>query len=472
MRLATICCTLALLPTAFATEKTPATGRLKASVDPRVELLSIIFRLAGHPEYNQPNSQSPYSDDVAKHFGPFREHAVVQTARQLRGSRGVSYDAVMSMAMHIEDTQTLKERIPFDQRPPRLDERWRTDEARTFLEQARDFVKQTDFNGFYKAHQALYDTTAARLEEQLATRDYLTWFDAYFGARPGARFHVYAGLLLGGCCYGSGIQFPNGKEEITPILGVWEFDSEGLPVISEGITPTVVHELCHSYTNAIVDRHADALQPAGERIFATCADKMRQMAYGEWKTMVYESLVRVCVVRYLRATDGPSAANQEIQQQHDKGFAWIGALSRVLEEYEADRKQYATLDAFMPRIVRCFEDYAATCKMSTADSPQVVSMTPANGAQDVDPGLTEITVTFDRPMQNGMWSVVGGGPHFPEIVGEVHYDKALCVFTMPVRLKPDWSYKFWLNRGQYSTFRSAEGVPLSSVEVNFKTRAK
>ncbi|MEQ8763963.1 MAG: hypothetical protein RL885_08550 [Planctomycetota bacterium] len=29
---------------------------LEARVDPRVELMSTIFRLAGHPEYNQPSS--------------------------------------------------------------------------------------------------------------------------------------------------------------------------------------------------------------------------------------------------------------------------------------------------------------------------------------------------------------------------------------------------------------------------------
>lgn len=451
-----------------------ATAPLKAGVDARVELMSVIFRLAGNPEYNQPNSKSPYADAVETQFGPYREHPVVKLARKLRAEHGVSYDAVMSMAMHIEDTIGFKERVPFDQKPPRLDSRWKVDDAREFLRLARDFVEQTEFNMFFRKHRRLFDQAAARMEQTLSGRGYVAWFDAFFGARPQAKFRVYIGLLNGGACYGSGIVYPDGREEICPVIGAWEFDDEGIPVFDAGIAGTVVHELCHSYTNALVDKHAEALRAPGQKIFAQCADVMRRQAYGTWKTLMYESLVRATVVRHFHATDGPAAARQEIQRQQGKGFEWIGELSELMAEYEADRTRYRNFDAFMPRVVAFFNQYAETYAekkaAAAARAPKVVSMTPANGATDVDPGLAEIVITFDRPMMDQMWSVVGGGPHFPEITGQVHYDAARRVFTMPVRLKPDWSYEFWLNRGRFNTFRSADGVPLEPVHVTFETR--
>ena len=91
MPLLTSLCWLALAAPPLATQS----AQIEAAVDPRVELMSIIFRLAGNPEYNMPNSQSPYADDVAAHFGPFRDHPVVKLARKLRQEHGVSYDAVM-----------------------------------------------------------------------------------------------------------------------------------------------------------------------------------------------------------------------------------------------------------------------------------------------------------------------------------------------------------------------------------------
>ncbi|MBI4880561.1 MAG: DUF4932 domain-containing protein [Planctomycetes bacterium] len=461
---------------AAAEEEAQGSPALMASVDARVELMSVIFRLAGNPEYNQPNSASPYAKAVAERFGTFRGHAVIETAARLRRERGVSFDAVISMALHVADAETLAERIPFDQEPERLDGRWRLDEARAFLEEARAFAREADFMGFFAEHEALFDAAASRMEARLAERRYVEWFDRFFGARPGATFHVYVGMLLGGGNYGCGLRFQDDREEITPVLGVYQFDAAGVPVIAEDVAGTVAHELCHSYTNALVDQHAEDLRPAAERIFAPRAGAMQRMAYGNWQTMMYESLVRACVARFTLATEGEKAAAAEVRSQHACGFAWTGELAELLAQYETGREHYPAFDDFMPEIVAFFErwadEHAAEDAEQAALRPRVTAMAPANGALDVDPDLAAIEVTFDRPMLDKMWSVVGGGPDFPEIAGEVRYDAECRVLTIPVRLAPDKAYRFWLNSEQYDSFRSREGGVLEPLEVTFRTRAE
>ena len=80
-------------------------------------------------------------------------------------------------------------------------------------------------------------------------------------------------LLIGGCNYGVGIRFPDGKaEEITPILGCSQFDQDGLPICDDSLLPTYIHELCHSYSNKFVDRFVDQLRRAGERIYPSAAE--------------------------------------------------------------------------------------------------------------------------------------------------------------------------------------------------------
>ena len=449
-----------------------ADHEITVKVDPRVELMSIIFRLAGHPEYNQPNSKSPYADDVEEHFGDFRKHAVIQTARELRATRGVSYDAVMGMAIHVQDVHELKPCIPFKRKPERLDARWKPAEADEFLQHARQFVEDTRFEEFFAQHKDLYEQTAARMSKKLRERAYLDWFNTFFGARPGAEFVVIPGMLNGGCSYGVGIRYPDGNEKICPVIGVWQFDAKGIPIFDQGFVGTVVHELCHSYTNALVDKYADQLEPAGKKLYRRCQAIMQRQAYGNWKTLMYESMVRACVVRHFLAHDGKEAAKQEVRRQHDKGFKWTRKLANVLGQYERNRDDYSTLDAFMPQIVAFFNDYAAALKEETADAPRVSSITPANGATDVDPNLKAITIVFDRPMVDKNWSVVGGGPHFPEVAGDISYDKACKVLTIPVRLKPDWSYAFLLNSDRFQSFRSREGIPLEPVHVTFQTRKR
>lgn len=444
-------------------------------VDPRIELICVIFRLAGNPEYNQ-GKVPLYTSDVEEHFGKHRDHAVVRLARKLRGTQGVSFDACMGLAVHVTDAGSLAEKVPLSPLPLTLDKRWTPESARDFLAQTRQFVSDTSFQRFFEDHGKLYDTAVLRMKQVLAEHAHLDWFDEFFGRQAQASFTIQLGMLNGGGCYGVRSMNPDGSVDLFCVLGVWKTDSEGLPVFDADMLPTVVHEFCHSYTNPIVDKHEAALRRAGETLFPHVESIMRRQAYSNWKTMMYESFVRAGVVRYVHRHAGQQAANAEAKRQAELGFAWVGDLSKLLEEYEAKRSEFPDLDAFTPRIVAFFDQYAesfARAQGQLADKrPRILSLTPANGEADVDPALREIRVEFDRPMQDGKWSLVGSGPNFPKVTGKASYDKQSKVWTVPVQLQPDWNYQFMLNSERFTGFQSREGVPLEPATVSFKTRAR
>ncbi len=77
--------------------------------------------------------------------------------------------------------------------------------------------------------------------------------------------------------------------------------------------------------------------------------------------------------------------------------------------------------------------------------------------------------TFDQPMQGGSWSLVGGGPNFPEITGKPKYDETGRVWSVPIGLKENWTYRFMLNSDRFTSFRGRQGTPLSPVTVRFTT---
>jgi len=91
-----------------------ATAPVSVAVDERVELMSIIARLAGNDVYNAPNSASPYAERVERHFGPFRVHAAVTAYQAILEDYGTSYDAIPTLAVHLDGVPTLAERIPFE----------------------------------------------------------------------------------------------------------------------------------------------------------------------------------------------------------------------------------------------------------------------------------------------------------------------------------------------------------------------
>ncbi len=458
----------------------PESRALRAHVDPRVELLSIIFRLAGNPEYNMDNSKSPYADAVQAHFGNLRTHPAVTLAQELRGRDGISFDAVMSLAVHVDEVPTLNEKLPFDQRPARLDARWKPDTAREFLRRARQFVSDSEFKSFLRSQRSFYEAAGQRMTEKLAERDYLQWFDAFFGTRPDTSYEVIVGLLIGGQNYGVGVLYPGGKEEISPVMGVYRFDEQGLPVFDDSFVPTLVHELTHSYTNPLVDKYEPLLEPAGKRLYGRFGREMERLHYGNWKTMIYESLVRACTARYQLANDTRELAIQSAKEDYKRGFKWLGDLVMLLNDYEADRQHYPGLDDFMPKVVVFFEQQAreydpqpeAAPEVVKLPPPQVVSIVPLNGATDVDPKLPAIVVVFNQPMVDKSWSICGDGPHFPKPSGDVAYDPTCTILTIPVKLKPNWDYEFGLNCESFHGFKSAAGVELEPVLVKFKTKKK
>jgi hypothetical protein len=441
-------------------------------VDPRIELLSIVFRLAGNPEYG--NGRVPqYTKAVDAWFGKHGKHAVVRQAAALRRKHGVSYDAVASFAVHLAGIDPPRFAAPLDPRPERLDARWAIADVKSFLANLGDFVAATKAVRFFAGQKDLYAHGEEQMRKVVADHADLRWFATFFGARPTARFQVVLGLNNGGGNYGPSALLPDGNEDLYAILGCWQVDAKGLPRYDRKIVPTLVHEYSHSYCNPVVDAHLAELSASGDALFARVADAMRAQAYAGGRTVLCESLVRACVVRYRASCEGEREAAAEVEEQNGRSFFWTGALAALLaEDYEKRRAEYPTLHEFAPKLVTFFAAAVPELDERFARLPKVVALTPANGQQDVDPATRALVITFDRPMQDRMWAVVGGGEHFPKTTGKPTYDREYRVLTIPIELKPDWDYELWLNRGKFNSFRSQDGTPLAPLKVTFRTRAK
>jgi hypothetical protein len=442
---------------------------LTVRCDARVELLMIVFRLVGAEEYRMDTATSTYSREVDQWFQPFANHAAIRIARAQREERGVGYDAVPGLAVHLDNAADLNLRVPLDPWPEKLDRRWTSTSIAELLAALREFVRETRFADFFAGHQPIYDEAAKRVKATVAEAKLESWVRDFFG--PGASaasFTMIPGLLCGGGNYGSSVRHPDGRLELTPVLGIWSWDEEGMPLFGADHLPTVAHEFTHAFANPVIDHHADDFEEAGVALFRTVERQMQSQAYANWRTMLYESLVRGCVVRYVARTQGEAKAEAQAREEEARGFRWTGELASLLESYEQVRAKFAHLDAFAPHLVSFFDGQAE----QLANLPAVLSIEPADGAVDVDPATPAIRVTFDRPMQDGSWSVTGAAAELPPANGKPAYDAARKVFTLPIKLEPGKTYRFGLNSPKHSGFKSEDGFALLPMTVTFTTRAK
>ena len=112
---------------------------------------------------------------------------------------------------------------------------------------------------------------------------------------------------------------------------------------------------------------------------------------------------------------------------------------------------------------------AAEVSLESA-APVVVKTVPVAGAKNVDPGLTEIRVTYSKKMQDESWSwSTWGEENYPETTGKPKYlaDARTCV--LPVKLQPGKFYAIWLNSDKFKNFTDTRGRAAVPYLLTFRT---
>jgi hypothetical protein len=444
----------------------------KPAVDQRIEMLSIVFRLADSREYSS-HKFPEYVDKIEAHFDKYKDHELIRFIKKLRKKRGVAYDAVMSMAIHISQPPELTPLIPFSNEAP--DSRWGRKNATKFLELLNDFYTDADCESFFLSNRELYKTSSDRFLKVYNELD-VNWYLNFYGQKPKGEFVIVLGLGNGGGNYGPKIIYPDGRESVYAIMGTWSVDSMGLPEYkTANYFPTLLHEFNHSFINHLVVKNKTELKNSGQEIYRQVKDVMRSQAYGNWKTMISEALVRAAVVKYMKDHHfEEEAITKELNVQLDRGFLWTGDLVEELERYDSQREKYPSLESFMPEIVKFFNATASNMEeliiKTDEKRPNVVSIEPfENGRQNVDYNIKKIIIHFDRALKGKGYSIANGrkgDKAFPEM-GEITYSEDKKSVIIEVELKPDKNYQFVLMGW---SFKSPDGFGIKDYEVNFKTK--
>jgi hypothetical protein len=434
-------------------------------VDERVELLSIIFRLAGAPEYSG-RAVATYAEAIDAHFGQFKDHPAVIAAKELRERHGISHNAVVDLAVHLTPLPELRERVNLPS--PQMDHRWSGVAVAPFVEKVRAFAADANVAAFFAQQRPLYGLIERRTRYVVDHEVKLDWVRTYYGGSQGARFFIVP-AINGGFAYGPRFHGSAGELEFYAIMNSWQTDEDLRPTFPVSSVGTVVHELSHPYVTPLVLEKYEELRPAGEQLMRSFASQMRDLAYNEAPTVIHESIIRAAVARYKLAHVGEDAARRELTRQRQQGFVWIEELYDLLGTYEQNRTRYPTLRDFFPELRSYFSGLAQRAPAMAAayetTRPRVVEFSPANGSTNVAPGTRLITFRFDRMMNGGRgFRTLPGAENWT--ARTVGWDDGLRLLTVVIDLEPNREYKFELHPG---FVKSAEGVPVVPTTLVFRT---
>ncbi|MEQ9232397.1 MAG: DUF4932 domain-containing protein [Cyclobacteriaceae bacterium] len=440
-----------------------------AKVDERVELLTIVARLADFSEYSG-NVLEDYTNDIEEHFSGHKDHSLIRFIKELRVENGLGYDAVMQMAVLLKPPPELTPRVDLI---AVLDDRWGGEEKiAQFLVLIQQFYRESNFEGFYDSHRGLYSLAEERFQAILNEVDF-SWFGSFYGNVPGVNFNFYVRLQTGGS-YGPSVELSENRTDIYAILGTTEVESDGTPMYSESRLQTIIHEFSHSFVNPIFFKHMERFRPSGEKIFEAVRNDLSNRGYGNWESIVIESLVRASVIRYrIEHESDPNIAFDRIITEKNFGFIWIDELVVLLGAYQHS-KAYKNFDSLLPLIIGYFDDLESRMGQELSDfdknAPHVLEISPIDTSmQNVKASTKEIVITFDKPVTKSddfMINPTEAGEDAMPVINIIELDELGIHLILKTQLLPHSNYEFLLPG---SKIKSLDGYRMKDYTLKFRT---
>lgn len=339
----------------LATSAASSGKRIHVSIDPRIELLSVVLKLSGYGNlYPGRISDTPsaYLSNVEQYFSRFSDHETVRYFQSINAR--ISGDLPVTIVLYVSEPPQLGLRTPFDAMiRARVEDE---SSLKQYVEALRSFAEDTEFANFFCTHQADYAAMVASPEKSIRDGDSIHLLEAYYGSQQRAYYVIFAPLLKT-VAFGPRVRWENGTLDpycVFPSLGV----ADDRITFKEGkaLQNRILHEFGHSFVNPLADQYRDELSR-----YATLMQNIVYKTganYGmEWMVCVYEHLVRAVTTRLTHHQFGADAGQQEMLAHERQGFIYIKDLCDKLLQYEGHRDTYPTFNDFFPELMGVFKEW-------------------------------------------------------------------------------------------------------------------
>jgi len=318
-------------------------GRLRISIDPRMELLSTVQLLSS---YFAINRDVFYSKEIVNYFEPFSSQEAVAMTDSLQ-KYGFVFDAPVSYMMYLSQLPELKTQSTFS------DLLLQRSGGRDNLEQYRKSIKQfaeiPDFETFWNSKLSFYNQILDMTVSNMTEIDLVKSLEDYFNETKESYNVVVTPAFMGG--YGFEVPGADGKNNIYACISTAS-TKDSIPYLNANhLMSFVWHEFAHPFVNPLADKYADRVSTL-EKLYEPIQDAMSNQAYTLWKICVNEHIVRAVGVRLRELYFDSQRAKRLIDYELSYGFIYIEPLIEKLKEFENKRdRDNITFSEFYPELL-------------------------------------------------------------------------------------------------------------------------
>lgn len=318
-----------------------------------VELMGILFRLAGASEYNECQVYTVINS-IDNHFASMKNHQAVALAKRYH-QQGIAYDAVTAYANQLvfDEEGKLVFDSDYQEGSNSSFDRWNNQQKNDMLTAVNDFYEKSNFHDWFVSTQPEQQQAIASFK-QVCNMDY-TWFDSFYGKNDKISSRIILSFMAGNGNYGISLKRKGGTFLLTPVLGCLSQNNGNIGFY--GDMNLVVHEFSHPYCNPLIEANWSAISSKAEAVYSKVASIMQSQAYSNAMTMMCETLVRSCAIRYMINHNQKNLVNQELVNEESRGFIMVRSLVQTLEKREQEASNYPTLADFMPVLIEAINNF-------------------------------------------------------------------------------------------------------------------
>jgi len=464
----------------------------KPVVDERVELMGVVFRLAGAWEYAE-NTIPLYDNKIDRYFEKYKNHLLVEYTNTLLNK----YKFSLGSAVYFAIVSEIKNgKISFNKNiNNEINLIWTQDSIPKYLKLLNDFYKKTKFHNFFIKNETIRNIAEQNFTNEVTNEIDFKWFNNFFRFLPEKKIQIIISLKGGMHNFGTTLAYKDGSEEFYAIIGCGSVDENGFPIFKGGLgdlSRTLVHEICHSFCNPSICEHQDELLPQATVFYQLNEAKLNEAFYRSPWAFLCEIFAIACAFQYDKDNNNNDNVELNMPNQINAGYLWLPQLLEAFEKYKNDTT-YKTFKDFMPEIVKLqnslnpqkIHDEIENNKQAILNnSPTITGTNIPNNCDTVDYNIDHITLYFDKQMytefdkatinifSTPILNLVEVGKWRDKIIGKDKWNEGGTEWTFYIRgLEPDTQYRIFFPKDVFIDVKNYYSAK-DNYTLIFKTRPK
>lgn len=309
--------------------------KIKVEIRKQIELMGICLKLSNYeekiPRLKAELKGYPYYDDVKAHFGKFKDHKAIQTLNEIIDKLSFSYDAPFGLMIFVDNNYNFHGQDVY----PFADRLQKSPLVLKFLDELKDFVKDTEFEKFFAEHKDFYESELENFSKTRNLDNVLPWMQKFFrNDFKDKNFYVILNLLSvkHGYARNDGqnffcIESKRVERDGETVRKDWGTNNTSAP------RSHYLHEFCHSIINPLTHRYYD-----GKKLKISKEEKERLYQYNNDETRINEIIIRAIQFCYMNDC-GDTDLNDFYAWNEMQGFnrEVLRSVFNRLVEYQNDK---------------------------------------------------------------------------------------------------------------------------------------